>query len=98
MVERLAAAGHEVHVVSDPSAIGAEIANADHSFDVVLAYFSQRGIVEAQTADASLEFIPVALEGAEEAQAKELYEHYLPDRGNVKRFLKTINATLRDRS
>jgi len=98
MAERLAAAGHDVHVVSDPSAIRSEIENSDHAFDVVLAYFSQRNVIEAQTASASVEFIPVAREGDEEAQAKALYVRHLPDQGSVKQFLKTIHAALRSRA
>lgn len=95
MAERLAAAGHDIHVVADPNDIAVEIENSEHSFDLVLAYFSQRNVVEAQTTSASVEFIPVALEGAEKIEASELYDRYLSDQGSVKRILRTIHAALR---
>ena len=95
MVERLAAAGHEIHVVADPSEIGAEINRSEHPFDLVLAYFADRDVVEAQVAAASVQYLPVALEGAEEKQAAERYGRYIPDQGSVKRFLRTIHSALR---
>lgn len=98
MVERLAAAGHDIHIVSDPTELGAAIRESEHDFDLVLAYFSQRDIVEAQVAAASIEFLPVAMEGIEEAQAEEQFGRYVPDQGSVKRFLKTIHSALRAHS
>lgn len=95
MAGRLAAAGHDVHVVWDPSEIGAEIANAGHTFNLVVAMFSQRDIVEAQITSAHVAFLPVALEGTEATQAQQLYGGYLPDQGTVKHFLRTIHAVLR---
>ena len=97
MVERLAAAGHEIHVVADASEIGAEIRRTEHPFDLVLAYFADRDVVEAQLV-ASTEYLPVALEGPEEELAAQRYGRYLPDQGNVRQFLRTIHAALRARA
>ena len=99
LVERLAAAGHDIHVVSDPSEISNEL--QEHEFDIVLAYYSQREAVEAQTASAasSATYLPVAIEGtAEEAQAEQMFERSLTDDDSVKTFLKTIHRTLKAQS
>jgi len=97
MVERLAAAGHSIHVVSDPSQIRDEL--QQHEIDIVLAYFSQRETVEAQTASSSVAYLPVAMEGtAEEKQAMSLYERSLSNEDSVKNFLKTIHRTLKAQS
>jgi len=98
MAERLAAAGHDIHVVPDPSAIGAEIANSEHDFDLVLAYFGQRIEVESQTGSTSIRFLPVALDSNEEAQAREVYDRFVPDQASVKTFLRTIHSVLRSRA
>jgi hypothetical protein len=96
MAERLAAAGHDVHVVSDPAQIASEISGAEHAFDIVLAMFSQREAVEAQAG--MVTFLPVAAEGAEEAQAADLYGHYVADQASVKQVLREIHSVLRGRS
>lgn len=95
MVERLAAAGHDVHVVSDASEIGSELEN--HHIDVVLAYYSQRDEVESQmTTMAPATYIPVAVDGtAEVSQAGEQYQNSLTNEDSVLQFLKTIHKTLK---
>ncbi len=94
LVERLAAAGHDIHVVSDPSEIRDEL--QEREFDIVLAYFSQRDTVEAQTAATSITYLPVAIEGTEEeAMAKGMFERSLSNEDSVKKFLKTIHRTLK---
>jgi len=98
MAERLAAAGHDIHPVSDPENISTEIAGSDHEFDLVIAWLSQRDIVEAATASTRIGFLPVALEGEEESRAKDQYEHYLQNDGSVRKFLRSIHAVLRDRT
>ena len=97
MVERLAAAGHDIHIVSDPSQIRGEMAS--HSFDIVLAYYSQREMVEAQISTSSVTFIPVAIHGtAEVAEANDSYRRTLQNDDSVLDFLRTIHRTLRDRA
>ena len=89
----LVADGH-IHVVAEPDQISDELQK--HDFDIVLAYFSQRDVVEAQTAASSATYLPVAIDGTEEeAQAKGMYERSLSNEDSVKRFLKTIHKTLK---
>lgn len=98
MVERLAAAGHDIHVVSDPAEIADELAN--HDIDVVLAYFSARDTVETQmSAVTAATYIPVAKDGTLEiSQAGELYQRSLSNEDSVLKFLKTIHRTLKSQS
>ena len=96
MVERLVAAGHHVHVVSDP----AEIANsiAEEKFDIVMSLYSQRKIVEAQLVNIDTSYVPVARhDSIEEEQAANAYERSLSTDDNVKTFLKTIHRTLKQK-
>lgn len=96
MIERLAAAGHDVHVVADPSQIGAELGG--HDFDIVLAYFSQRDAVASQAAGSGVTYIPVAMRDTdEERQARSQFERSLASDDSVKTFLKTIHRTLKSR-
>ncbi len=96
LVERLAAAGHAIYVVSDPSEIGEEIRS--HQIDIVLAHFHQRDAVEANDLT-SATFIPVAQIGTDEVtQAGELYERSLTNEDTVLKFLKTIHKTLKAQS
>ena len=96
MVERLAAAGHDVHVVSDPSEIGNALEN--HQIDIVLAYYSQRDEVESQMAPmAPATYIPVAADGtAEVSEAGEQYKTSLTNEDSVLQYLKTIHFTLKN--
>lgn len=98
MVDRLAAAGHDIHVVSDPSEIGAELQN--HDVDIVLAYYNQREFVEAQMSQSlTATFIPVARDGTQEvSQADALYHQSLTSDDSVLKYLKTIHKTLRSQS
>jgi hypothetical protein len=95
MAERIAAAGHDVHIVSRPDAIRGEISDSDHSFDLVLAYFNQRAEVEAQTASISISYLPVILDEAEEGQAEAMYGRHIADQASVKQFLRAIHSVLR---
>ena len=97
MVERLAAAGHDIHVVSDPSEIAEEIKN--HDIDVVLAYFSQRDVVESQMSQVAATYIPVAEDGTLEFEkAGQLYPHALTKQDSVLTFLKKIHKTLKTKT
>ena len=95
LVERLAAAGHDIHVVSDPSEIGEELQN--HEIDVVLAYYSAREVVEDEMSSmASATFIPVAMDGTiETSEASELYPRSLSNEDSVLTYLKAIHRTLK---
>ena len=95
LVERLAAAGHDIHVVSDPSEIAEELQN--HDIDVVLAYYSARDVVEDEMSSmASVSFIPVAIGGTAEAtEASRLYQRSLSSEDSILKYLKTIHKTLK---
>ncbi len=95
MIEQLVAAGHDVHVVADPSLIGEELERNEHSFDIVLAYYDQRAEVTAQTALASVTFLPVTMQGTDQAdQASAEFDRTLSSDDDVKEFLRTIHRTL----
>ena len=100
LVERLAAAGHDIHVVSDPSEIGEELQK--HNIDVVLAYYSAREVVEdemSSMASASATYIPVAMDGTvETSEASKLYQRSLSNEDSVLKYLKTIHRTLKTQS
>jgi hypothetical protein len=97
MMEQLAAAGHDVHVVSDPSEIQGEL--EEHDFDVVLAWYSQRDEVTVQLAGSGATYIPVAAENTDEERAARLeYQYSLSGDDNVKTFLKTIHKSLKSSS
>jgi hypothetical protein len=98
LVARLAAAGHDIHVVSDPSEIGEELQN--HEIDVVLAYYSARDVVEAEMSSmASVTYIPVAMSGTlETSEANEHYQRSLSSEDSVLKYLKTIHRTLKTQS
>ena len=84
-------------MIADPGLIGAEILDAEHSFDLVIAFYDQRDVVASQVTASRVAYLPVAHEGAEEAQVRANYSHYLEDQGSVKSFLRTIHAVLRAR-
>ena len=98
LVARLAAAGHDIHVVSDPSEIGEELQN--HKIDVVLAYYSARDVVEDEmSSTASATYIPVAMDGTLEiSEAGDLYQRSLSNEDSVLKYLKTIHRTLKTNS
>ena len=98
LVERLAAAGHDIHVVSDPSEIGEELQN--HEIDVVLAYYSEREVVENEmSAMAGATYIPVAMDGTQEiSEVSGHYQRSLSSEDSVLTYLKTIHRTLRSQT
>ncbi|MDZ7645624.1 MAG: hypothetical protein U5K76_16185 [Woeseiaceae bacterium] len=96
MIEQLVAAGHDVHVVAEPSQIRDEL--GEHEFDIVLAYYRQRDVVAAQTRESRALYIPVAMrDTGEEREAADRYERSLASDDSVKTFLKTIHRALKAR-
>jgi hypothetical protein len=94
MLEQLVAAGHDVHIVADPSQIRDEL--GEHDFDIVLAYYSQREDVETEIAGSNTIYIPVAMSGTgEERQAEQQFGRALSSDDSVKTFLKTIHKSLK---
>ncbi len=99
MIQQLVAAGHDVHVVADPSLVGEELERHEHTFDIVLAYYDQRAEIAAQTATASVTYLPVTIEGTgQEREAASEFDRTLSNDDSVKTFLKVINRTLKARS
>ncbi len=97
MFEQLVAAGHDVHVVADPSLVGEELGRYD--CEIVLAYYDQRAEIAEQTAMASVTFLPVTMEGTNQAdQASAEFERTLSNEDDVRQFLRTIHRTLIARS
>ena len=98
LVERLAAAGHDIHVVSDPSDIGEDLQN--HDINVVLAYYSEREVVEDEmSAMASATYIPVVKDGTQEtSEASGRYQRSISSEDSVLKYLKTIHRTLKSQS
>lgn len=94
LVEQLGAAGHDVHVISDPSEIGETIQNGD--IDIVLALYSQRDLVQAETGLTSVAYLPVAIDGTDEVlEARKSYTYSLTNDDSLKTYLKTIHRTLK---
>lgn len=95
IVERLAAAGHEIKVVEDPREIGDALAAG--SFDIVMTHYEQREVVAAQMRESDARYLPVAREDTSEETDARALNRYAPNTGDsVKNFLKAINRTLRD--
>jgi hypothetical protein len=96
MMEQLAAAGHDVHVVADPAQIHDEL--GEHDFDIVLAWYSQRDEVASQIVGSGATFIPVGINDTDAARSMQReYEYALLSDDNVKTFLKSIHQTLKAR-
>lgn len=93
MAKLLAESGHDVHVVSSASEIRAEF--GEQRFDVVLALFSERKVVEAEMATFNAVFLPVATV-EERNLARDMYREILTTDDSLKRTLRTIHRTLKD--
>jgi hypothetical protein len=96
MAERIAAAGHHVKVISSADEISETLDQED--FDIVLALYKQRDIVESEINRFPVTYLPVATEGSiEQKQARDSYKESLSTDDSVKQFLKTIHKTLKER-
>lgn len=94
MAERLAAAGHDIHVVADPQQVGNELGTG--GFDIVMSLYSQHEVVEPQTLASAVSYLPVAQEGtAEVDDARTVTPNALSTDDSVKRFLRAIHRTLK---
>jgi len=100
MAQRLAAAGHDVHVIADAGEIGTEIADNQEHFDIIMTLFEHRQLVEEQTRNmaSAATYLPVARENSsEEDQAKAVIRYALSTDDSVKTFLRAIHKTLKQR-
>jgi hypothetical protein len=98
MVERLAAAGHDMHIVADARELGTELRVTD--FDVVVTLFKQRELAAKQIEenDSQAAYLPVAEAGTEEeGEILAVTPNPLSTDDSVKRFLLAIHRTLKAR-
>ena len=98
LARELARSGHGVRLVSNDEELQYEVGSG--SYDVVIAAFSHQSAVEA-TVDATSNaptFLPVALNSAEEAEARQHYDRVmLAEADEIKHYLKAIHLTLKQR-
>jgi len=93
LAERLAAAGHKVHIVETANLISDELKNG--KYDVVLASYNDRELVAAQTVGATAKYVPVATEEGQKDLAAQSYERYLSADDDFTQFLRVIHRTLK---
>ena len=93
LADRLAAAGHKVHIVETADLISDELKNG--KYDVVLASYNDRELVAAQTAGATAKYVPVATEEGQKELAAQSYERYLSADDDFTQFLRVIHRTLK---
>jgi hypothetical protein len=93
LAERLAAAGHRVHVVETADLISDELQR--EKFDVVLASYNDRELVAAETNGAAAAYVPVATEEGQKELAAQSYERYLSADDDFTQFLRVIHRTLK---
>jgi hypothetical protein len=96
LAERLAAAGHRIHVVEDASLVAQAL--RDGEYDIVLAPFGERESIERQAASVATTatYLPVTLEASEEAVAAQTYERFLSADDSFTQFLRVIHRTLKE--
>lgn len=94
LADRLAAAGHQVTVVSNAAKIAQELRTGQ--YDVVLASFNDREIVAAQiiAVPSTATYVPVTTESGQKADAAHSYKRYLSD-DDFTQFLRVIHRTLK---
>jgi len=99
IAEQLQEAGHSVHVVSTDVGLALEMQN--QQFDVVVAPYSKRDEVEAQSAQIANhpDWVPVVENGSAEAKlAKSQYGRTVSADDDIRKYLKAIHQSLRAKS
>jgi hypothetical protein len=93
LAEELAKTGHGVHLVGSAEDLESELEKG--GYDVVIAPFSERGAIESSSG-ATASYLPIAMTRDEEKQAKQSYERVmLPEKHELKHYLKAIHKTLK---
>lgn len=98
LARELARSGHGVRLVSNDEELQSELGSG--SYDVVIAAYSRQSTVAKTVSEAanSPTFLPVALDPAEEAEARKEYARVmLAETDEIKHFLKAIHLTLKQR-
>lgn len=99
LAEELARSGHGVHLVSSIDELESELESG--SYDVVIAPFSERTTIESATTGGAdnTSFLPVALTKEDEKLAKQSYDRVMvPEKHEIKHYLKAIHIALRNRA
>ena len=94
LADALTTAGHEVHVVNSATELAGELDQSE--YDIVLALFSERKLVEAQMVASRATFLPVAAAPEERKLAKQEYQKALSTSDSLKRYLRTIHRALKE--
>ena len=94
LADALSTAGHEVRVVDSATELAGELDQSE--YDIVLALFSERKLVEAQMVASRATFLPVASAPEERKLAKQEYRKALSTSDSLKRYLRTIHRTLKE--
>lgn len=96
VAEQLQEAGHSVQIVSNDLDLAMEMQN--QQFDVVVAPYSKRDEVEAQTAQVSNhpDWLPVIESGSADAKlARSQYRHTVSANDDIRKYLKAIHQSLK---
>lgn len=96
IAENLRLAGHKVLIVANDEDLAREM--QDQEFDIVVAPYSKREAVEAQSAEiaAHPDWLPVVEDGsADQRIARTQYDHVVTTREDVRSYLKAIHKTLK---
>ncbi|HEY5678574.1 MAG TPA: hypothetical protein VIS55_00750 [Pseudomonadales bacterium] len=94
----LVRSGHAVRLVSSDQELQNELDTG--TYDVVLAAYSDRQVVESKASAAASQptLVPVAETRAEEKQARQNYQHVMQARKNdIKQYLLAIHKTLKNK-
>jgi len=95
IAEQLQEAGHSVQIVSNDLDLAMEMQN--QQFDVVVAPFSKRDEVEAQTSQIANhpDWVPVIESGSADAKlARSQYRHTVSVNDDIRKYLKAIHQSL----
>ena len=100
LAEELARSGHGVQIVGSLEELESELGSG--RYDVVIAPFSERTIIESATGSAVIpdtSFLPIAFTREDEKLAKQSYDRVMvPDKHEIKHYLKAIHIALKSRA
>ncbi len=97
VADQLQEAGHSVQIVSNDVDLAMEMQT--QQFDVVVAPYSKRDEVEAQSAEIAThpDWVPVIEKGSPDAKlAKSQYAHTVSSDDDVNKYLKAIHKSLKE--
>lgn len=93
LADELARTGHDVQYVSNTNDLEALLEGGN--YDVVIAPFGERASIESANSGSS--FLPIAAVGSEEKLARKTYRSVMvPEKHEIKHYLKAIHRALKD--